>query len=47
MPSASYTSSGGEWIAILLPLWLLALVVVIPLVLTRALAIALAKVART
>ena len=43
MPAASYTSSGGGWDAVLLPLGFLALVVVIPFVLTRALAIALVK----
>jgi len=46
IPSASYASSGVDWSAVLLPLGLLGLLVLIPFVVTRGLAIVLAKVVR-
>jgi hypothetical protein len=45
MPSASYVSSGVDWGSVLLPLGSLVLLVAIPFVVTRVLAIVLAKVA--
>jgi hypothetical protein len=46
IPSASYASSGVDWGAVLLPLGLLGLFVLIPFVVTRGLAVILAKVVR-
>jgi len=43
LPKASYASSAVDWSAVLLPLGLLGLLVLIPFVVTRGLAIVLAK----